>query len=422
MGLIYAMNDLIVMYWKDVLKIAVETLVICLVVRFRYRSSKDVILFPQNIVGKLVSEFDPEDLVKDVPSDMMLPDTYKEDVTDLASFDVFELSAENTEEVVDTIRKYGVGTCGPRGFYGTLDIHLELEEAIARTLDVESSIMYPNSFTAINSIITCFCRQQDVVFYHEDCSEAILRGLGLSKSKTVEFASVSDLEIKLGYFARPSARCFVVVEGLFRNTGRIIDIKKILSLKSKYNFRTILDESYSIPMLDKRGVCGMNGVSAREIDIIIGSLSAGFCSSGAFATGTSYTVDYQRLSGSSYCFSASTPGAMTKAALLNIRRDFDYEGLRAKIEAFHQSFKSGTYEIVSSVLSPIVIIAKRKSMRRSMTKEVLLKEVLNIRKELLKDRVLIGFNHNPHPSLRICLKVGTPDGEIPRLATLLSKW
>lgn len=419
---IFTIGSLIASYWKDILKIIIETFVIYLVVKFRYRSRKDVIIFPQNVIDKLVEEFDPDDLVKNVPSDMMLPSIYKERMMDLASFDVFGLSMENKEEIVDVIRKYGVGTCGPRGFYGTLDIHLDLEETISKELGAEASIVYPNSFTAVNSIIACFCKQQDIVFYHEDSNEAILRGIGLSKAKNIEFGSVSDLEIKLEYFTKPSVRNFVIVEGLSRNTGKIVDIRMILKLRDKYNFRIILDESYAIPLLNKRGVCGMNGIGLREIDIVIGSLSGGLCSTGAFATGTYYTVDYQKLSGSSYCFSASIPGGMAKASILNIKRDFGYEELRDKVRAFHTSFGSKTYEIISHLLSPIIIIVKKKEIRRSMSREELLKEVLDIRSELLENGIIIGFNHNPYPSLRVCLKTDILEEDIARLATLLNKW
>ncbi|AFN82552.1 serine palmitoyltransferase subunit 1 [Encephalitozoon romaleae SJ-2008] len=419
---IFTIGGLIVSYWKDILKIIIETFVIYLVVKFRYRSRKDIIIFPQSVIDKLVEEFDPDDLVKNVPSDVMLPSIYREGMIDLANFDVFGLSMENKEEIIEVIRKYGVGTCGPRGFYGTLDIHLDLEETISKELGAEASIVYPNSFTAVNSIIACFCKQQDIVFYHEDSNEAILRGIGLSKSKNIEFGSVSDLKIKLEYFTKPSVRNFVIVEGLSRNTGRIVDIRMILKLRDKYNFRIILDESYSIPLLNKRGVCGMNGISLREIDIVIGSLSGGLCSTGAFSTGTYYTVDYQKLSGSSYCFSASMPGGMAKAGILNIKRDFEHEELRDKVKAFHTSFRSKTYEIISHLLSPIIIVVKKKEIRRSMSKEALLKEVLDIRSELLENGIIIGFNHNPCPSLRACLKTDILEEDIARLVTLLNKW
>ncbi|KAM0671521.1 serine palmitoyltransferase component [Ordospora colligata] len=421
---VYAVMSTVCFYWRDVLKILFETLVIYLVVRLRYKSKSkaDVIIFPKHVIDRLVDEFRPEELITDVPSTLILPGVYPVNALDVASFDVFCLGMNNKDEIAAAIRKYGVGTCGPRGFYGTLDVHLELESVISMQMGVEASIVYPNSFTAVNSVITCFCMQQDAVFYHKDCNEAIIRGICLSKAKAVEFVDLYDLEAKLETFFMPKHKSFVIVEGLFRNTGAVIDIQKLLDIRRKYRFRIILDESYAIPLLHKQGVCGINKVAVREIDIMIGSLSHGLCSTGAFVTGTSYTIDYQRLAGSSYCFSASTPSALIVAALLNINASFDYHALQSITEVFHQRFASATYEIVSSRISPMVIIAKRHEYRMNVPNDVLLKEILEIREEFAQNGVIVGFNHNPAPSLRMCLNVMMCSEDISKLFLLINKW
>lgn len=419
---VYAAASALCFYWRDVLKILFETLVIYLVVRFRYKSKADVIVFPKHVIDRLVDEFRPDKLITDVPSTLILPGAYPVDALDVASFDVFCLGMQNKDEIVAAIRKYGVGTCGPRGFYGTLDVHLELESVISTQMGVEASIVYPNSFTAVNSVITCFCMQQDAVFYHKDCNEAILRGICLSRAKAIEFADLSDLESKLEAFFVPRQKSFVVVEGLFRNTGAVIDIRKLLDIRRKYRFRIILDESYAIPLLHKQGVCGMNKVALREIDIMIGSLSHGLCSTGAFVTGTSYTIDYQRLAGSSYCFSASTPSALIVAAILNIKTVFDYHALQSITDEFHRRFASATYEIVSSRASPMVIVAKKPEYRMNVSNDALLKEVLDIRDAFAQSSVIVGFNHNPTPSLRICLNIRMRSEDISKLLLLINKW
>ncbi len=52
---------------------------------------------------------------------------------------------------VEAIRQYGVGTCGPRGFYGTFDIHISLEKELAAFLDMEAAIVYPAAFSAVTT-------------------------------------------------------------------------------------------------------------------------------------------------------------------------------------------------------------------------------------------------------------------------------
>jgi serine palmitoyltransferase len=419
---LHKIGELMEHYWWDIAKAAVQTLLVYLVIRFRYRSVKDVIDFPPAVVDKLIKKFDPDELVTSLPDEALLPGTYDPGLLDLAGFDAFALSNRNKEEIIEVIRKYGVGTCGPRGFYGTLDLHLELERVISEELGMESTIVYSNSFTAISSIIACFCLHRDIVFYHAHANEAVLRGISLTKSKTIEYKSLDELAGKLAVFADPRQKNFVITEGLFRNTGEIADIRELLELKKQHPFRIILDESLSIPFLHKKGICGLYDVDIRSIDILIGSLAHGLCSSGAFSCGPEYTVDYQRLSSLSYCFSASAPGALAKAAILNMKEEFDIEKLRLLVRLFHETFSSENYEIISDALSPIVVVSERKVTRKTRTKKDLLREILEIRKEFIRNGVMVGFNQSPWPSIRMCFKVEMSEKDVKKIVRLWKKW
>ena len=51
------------------------------------------------------------------------------------------------------LRKYGCGTCGPRGFYGTLDVHLELEKSLATFLGTDQASAAARTPTACHSTL-----------------------------------------------------------------------------------------------------------------------------------------------------------------------------------------------------------------------------------------------------------------------------
>lgn len=78
------------------------------------------------------------------------------------------LSLGNEEGIIDSaiaaLRKYGVGSCGPRGFYGTIDVHLELEERLANFMGVEEAVVYSYGFTTIASAIPAYARKGDILF------------------------------------------------------------------------------------------------------------------------------------------------------------------------------------------------------------------------------------------------------------------
>jgi len=78
------------------------------------------------------------------------------------------LGLEEFPQIVDNaincIKKYGVGSCGPRGFYGTLDVHLELEERLAKFMDQEEAVVYSYAFSSISSAIAAYAKRNDVIF------------------------------------------------------------------------------------------------------------------------------------------------------------------------------------------------------------------------------------------------------------------
>jgi len=85
-------------------------------------------------------------------------------------------SAELIENAVATIKKYGVGSCGPRGFYGTVDVHLELEERLAKFMDMEEAILYSYGFATVATAIPAYCKRRDLIFVDEQVNFAIQKG------------------------------------------------------------------------------------------------------------------------------------------------------------------------------------------------------------------------------------------------------
>lgn len=78
------------------------------------------------------------------------------------------LCLDKEESIMDSalksLGKYGVGSCGPRGFYGTIDVHLELEERLANFLEVEETCVYSYGFSTIASAIPSYAKKKDIIF------------------------------------------------------------------------------------------------------------------------------------------------------------------------------------------------------------------------------------------------------------------
>lgn len=67
------------------------------------------------------------------------------------------------DSALKSLSKYGVGSCGPRGFYGTIDVHLELEERLAKFLQVEETCVYSYGFSTIASAIPSYAKRGDII-------------------------------------------------------------------------------------------------------------------------------------------------------------------------------------------------------------------------------------------------------------------
>jgi Aminotransferase class I and II len=164
----------------------------------------------------------------------------------------------------ETMKKYGCGACGPRGFYGTVDVHLECEAALAKMFGVPDAILYSFGSSAQSSVIPAFCKRGDVVVCDKGISFALQTGINLSRSDVFWFEhnNMADLERVLcevtaldmkGTSRATRQRRFITVEGVYANYGDIAPLDEIVALKNKYNFRLVLDESASLGTLGDSG-------------------------------------------------------------------------------------------------------------------------------------------------------------------------
>ncbi|KAK1922936.1 serine C-palmitoyltransferase [Papiliotrema laurentii] len=222
---------------------------------------------------------------------------------------------------IDTLREYGVGTCGPSGFYGTIDVHMKLEEELAAFIGTEAAILYAQAFAAVSSVIPAFAKRGDIIVADRGVNFAIHKGLQISRSQIKWYAhgDMKDLERVLQSVERDRkrkggklTRKFIVAEGIFENDGMMLDLPRVLELARKYKFRLMLDESMSFGMIGKhgRGITEHYGIPASEVDILMGSMATGLGAGGGFCAGSHVVCQHQRINSSASVFSASLPAML----------------------------------------------------------------------------------------------------------------
>jgi len=260
-------------------------------------------------------------------------------------------------KVEECIRKYGVGSCGPRGFYGTIDVHLNLEKRIAEMMQCEKAIIYSYGFATVASAIPAYSKRGDILFVDEAVNFSIQKGIQASRSEVRYFRhnDMNDLEEllkeqkeldKKDTKKAAVTRKFMIVEGIYSNTGNICDLPRLIELKYKYKVRLFVEESFSFGVLGDhgRGVTEHFNVPISKVDMICANLENSVASVGGFSCGSQYVVSHQELSGQGYVFSASLPPLVSQASIeaLNIMEAEPemFAELRSKAAKFYQLISS----------------------------------------------------------------------------------
>jgi 8-amino-7-oxononanoate synthase len=218
------------------------------------------------------------------------------------------------EAAIKAIEKYGTGCAGSRFLNGTLDIHVELEEKLARFVRKEAALIFSTGFQVNLGIISALVGKDDIVLIDKMDHASIIDGCRLSYGEIKKFRhnEMEDLERQLNNCGGKGR--FIVVDGVFSMEGDIVNLPDVIRLGKKYGARVMVDDAHGIGVLGKtgRGTCEHFGLE-NEVDIIMGTYSKSLASIGGFVAGDSDVIHYIKHLARSLIFSASPPPASVAA-------------------------------------------------------------------------------------------------------------
>lgn len=224
------------------------------------------------------------------------------------------------EAAKKAIDKYGTSCSGSRFLNGTLDIHLELEEKLAKLVDKEEAICFSTGFQVNLGTISALCGRDSYLLLDSQDHASIIEGSRLSFARVLKFAhnDMPSLESKLE-LCDPDKVKLIVVDGVFSMEGDIVNLPEIVRLAEKYNASIMVDDAHGI------GVIGQNGRGTSshfnltpKVDLIMGTFSKSLASLGGFVAGDTEVINFLKHNARSLIFSASmTPAsvASTSAAI-----------------------------------------------------------------------------------------------------------
>lgn len=221
------------------------------------------------------------------------------------------------EGAIKAIEKYGTGCAGSRFLNGTLDIHLELEERLARLVHKEEALIYATGFTVNSGVVPAITGREDYLIFDEFDHASIIEGKRLSFSKQLKYRhnDMDALERVLKK-CEPDKLKVIVVDGVFSMEGDVAPLPEIVALSKKYNASIMVDEAHSLGVFGKNGagVCEHFGVS-QDVDLIMGTFSKSLGTIGGFIAADKNIINYLKHNSRTLIFSASITPASTGCVL-----------------------------------------------------------------------------------------------------------
>ncbi len=285
----------------------------------------------------------------------------------LSSYDYLGLIGDPRidEAAIAAIRRYGTGTGGARLLAGTLDLHREVERALAEYKGTETAITFSSGYAANLAVISALFGPADRViadiYSHRSLIDACrLAGVQVQRFAHNDMASLRH-ELKTGPEAN---RTLIVADGVFSMDGDIAALPELIKIKKEFGCFLLMDESHASGMLGAtgRGSDEHFGVATSEVDIWTGSLAKSIPSNGGFVAVSQRLSIFLQHAASPFIFSAAmtAPAAATVLEGLRILKSEPelVDRLRSSAEFLREGLSSLGYDIGLSETAVIPVIMR----------------------------------------------------------------
>ena len=215
---------------------------------------------------------------------------------------------------LEATRRWGVGAAAVRTIAGTMKIHMELEEQIARFKNTEACVVFQSGFTANAGTVAAILGKDDLIISDELNHASIIDGCRLSKAtiKVFKHRDLNDCERVCQETANWPGRKLLITDGVFSMDGEIAPLPQLCDLAEKYNCIMMVDDAHASGVLGRngRGTVDHLGCHGR-VDIQVGTLSKAIGAMGGYVCGSRDLIDWLYHRGRPFLFSTSHPPSVT---------------------------------------------------------------------------------------------------------------
>ncbi len=222
------------------------------------------------------------------------------------------------EAAIDATKRYGVGSGAVRTIAGTMRIHMELEEKIARFKGVEACVVFQSGFAANAGTVSSILSKEDFILSDELNHASIIDGARLSRAKVKVFRhkDVAHCEELLGEVAHEPGRKLIITDGVFSMDGDIGPVDKLAELAERYGAIMMVDDAHASGVLGRNGRGSVDhfGMTSK-VDVQVGTLSKAIGALGGYVCGSRDLIDYLYHRARPFLFSTSHPPSVAATCI-----------------------------------------------------------------------------------------------------------
>ena len=242
------------------------------------------------------------------------------EVINLASNNYLGLTTHKDlrKAAVNAARTLGAGAGAVRTIAGTMQLHMQLEEQIAKFKNVEACVVFQSGFTANAGTVSAVLGKEDLIISDELNHASIIDGARLSRAtiKVFKHKDVKDCERILQEHADFTGKKLIITDGVFSMDGDIAPLPELCDLAEKYNCIMMVDDAHASGVLGRGGRGTIDHLNCHgRVHIQVGTLSKAIGAMGGYVCGSRDLIDFLYLRARPFLFSTSHPPATAAACI-----------------------------------------------------------------------------------------------------------
>ena len=268
------------------------------------------------------------------------------EVINLASNNYLGLTSHKAlrKASIEAVRKLGVGAGAVRTIAGTMKLHMDLEEQIAKFKHVEACVVFQSGFTANSGTVSAVLGKDDLIVSDELNHASIIDGARLSKAtiKVFKHKDAADCQRILQENAGFPGKKLIITDGVFSMDGDIAPLPQLCDVAEKYGCIMMVDDAHASGVLGRGGRGSVDHFDCHgRVHIQVGTLSKAIGSMGGYVCGSRDLIDFLYLRARPFLFSTSHPPATAAAcqAAFTLLDSAEGEKLVKKLWANTKFFK-----------------------------------------------------------------------------------